>query len=402
MTTPTLVFGWRTALLAVASAQMLSIAVPLLRTGLNRSANRCLGALLIVLTGVLTPFTIGFAGFYDRYPWLSFAPFAVPLAVGPLLYFYTHALARGSLPARPAWHLAPALLQFAFQAVSFCLPLAAKPHWDEISAPVVDALVAFGLVVGLAGYSLVSLRLLKDYRAALAQQRSDDQRHGARWLSRAVGAMLVLLLAWAGYNAWDRFVAPLDYFGVLGLYLVIAAIGCYLAVEGWRHANLSFVLAMPSIEPVSATSPAPGPVPAIPAEACSPAPLSTSSPEPAAPTSERDWRALGERWAAQTLAADWHKDPELSLATLARLLGTNSTHLSRALNEGLGVNFSSFIAGLRCQSVAAALRAGRPDDLLDLAFEAGFGSKASFNRAFQAAMGQSPSAYRRAHGSKPA
>ena len=373
MAAPPLVFGWRTAVLTLASAQMLLIALPLLRTLPNRTANRSLGALLLVLTGVLTPFTIGFAGFYDRYPWLSFAPFAVPLAVGPLLYFYTHALALGTLPARPGWHLAPAMLQFVYQACSFCLPLDAKQRWNTASTPWVEPLVALGIVGGLAAYCIASLSLLRGYRAALAQQRSDDHRHGASWLSRAVGAMLVLLAAWAGCNAWDRFVAPLDYFGVLGLYLVIAAIGCYLAVEGWRHANLSFVLA-----------------PATQAVAASPA------------AAERDWRALGERWAAQTRAADWHKDPELSLAALARLLGTNSTHLSRALNDGLGLNFSAFIAGLRSETVAAALRAGRQDDLLALALEAGFGSKASFNRAFQAAYGQSPSAYRRALGSNSA
>jgi AraC-like DNA-binding protein len=375
-----LVFGWRTAVLALASAQMLLIAVPLLRTLRNRTANRCLGALLIVLTGVLTPFTIGFAGYYDRYPWLSFAPFAVPLAVGPLLYFYTHALARGTLPPRPRWHLVPALLQFGYQAASFCLPLEAKDRWDRFSTPVVDPLVALGTVGGLAAYCLVSLQLLRHYRAALAQQRSDDHRHSARWLSRAVAAMLVLLAAWTGYNAWDRLVAPLDYFSALGLYLVIAAIGCYLAVEGWRHASLSFVPAL---------------VPAPPAAAA-------PEPMPMATATERDWRALGERWAAEVRSANWHRDPELSLGTLARLLGTNSTHLSRALNDGLGLSFSTFIAGLRCETVAAALRAGRQDDLLDLALEAGFGSKATFNRAFQAAYGQSPSAYRRAHGSNPA
>ena len=39
--------------------------------------------------------------------------------------------------------------------------------------------------------------------------------------------------------------------------------------------------------------------------------------------------------------------------------------------------------------------AGRDDDLLDLALEAGFSSKASFNRAFRSAMGVTPSDYRR-------
>lgn len=52
----------------------------------------------MVIVGVLTPFTIGFAGAYDAWPWLSFAPFAVPLAVGPLLYGYANALTGGRTP----------------------------------------------------------------------------------------------------------------------------------------------------------------------------------------------------------------------------------------------------------------------------------------------------------------
>jgi len=369
MTAPDLVFGWRTALLSVAGAQMLVIAAALARTLRNRLSNRCLATLLVVLAGLLTPYAIGFAGFYDRYPWLSFAPFAIPLAVGPLLYFHAHALALGRLPARPLLHLAPALLQFAYQAVSFCLPLALKLRWDGIASPLVDPVVTAGIVVGLAGYCVASLRLLARYRIALAQQRSDDDLYAALWLSRTVAAMIALLAAWIAYTAWDRLVAPLDYFGELGLYLIIALVGCYLAVEGWRHAQLSFVPAL-----IAAATASPPPV-------------------------ERDWRALGEQWAAQVRSTRAFVDPELSLGSLARLLGTNSTHLSRAINEGLGMNFSTFIATLRCEEVAAALRAGSRNDLLGLALDSGFGSKASFNRAFQTVFGLSPSAYRVRHGS---
>jgi AraC-like DNA-binding protein len=73
----------------------------------------------------------------------------------------------------------------------------------------------------------------------------------------------------------------------------------------------------------------------------------------------------------------------------------NTHHLSRGLNLGLGVNFATFINDLRAQAVAEALSAGQSEDLLTLALEAGFNSKASFNRAFRAALGVSPSTYRR-------
>lgn len=121
-----LIFGWRTAVLLPAIGQMLILAIALTRASVNRCANHCFAALLIVLVGLLTPDMIGFAGFYDAFPWLSFAPFAVPLAVGPLLYFYVCALTGGVLPRRVFLHLSPPLVQFVYLAASFCLPLAIK------------------------------------------------------------------------------------------------------------------------------------------------------------------------------------------------------------------------------------------------------------------------------------
>ena len=84
----------------------------------------------------------------------------------------------------------------------------------------------------------------------------------------------------------------------------------------------------------------------------------------------------------------------MTLSDLAGRLGTNTSHLSRAFNEGLGRNFSEAINGLRAEMVAAALEAGARGDLLSLAFDAGFSSKASFNRAFRQRFAVTPSAFR--------
>lgn len=88
-------FGWRTAVLTLAAVQLLTIALGLTRTLANRVANQTLAMLLIVLVGVLLPWLIGFAGFYDRWRWLTFAPFQITLAVAPLIWLYAHALVTG-------------------------------------------------------------------------------------------------------------------------------------------------------------------------------------------------------------------------------------------------------------------------------------------------------------------
>jgi AraC-like DNA-binding protein len=376
MTSQSLVFGWRTAVLTVVSGQALVIAALLLQTARNRLANRLLAALLIVVVGVLTPFTIGFAGFYDRFPWLSFAPFAVPLAVGPLVWGYATALVTGAAPRRFAWHLAPGAAQFAYQGVCFLLPLKTKTAWDALSDAWADPLISVAVIASLAVYTRLSLAALRRYRAWLGGVIADEQRFAARWLRNALAAVMLDLVAEAAYQAWEFAFGRLSYFGVFGLYLTLAAVALYLAMEGWRHAELPFP-ALPSAG--SATAPASAPA-----------------------GREKDWPAVGQAWAARIEGEGWWRDPDLTLADLAARLGVNTTYLPRALNEGPGVNFATFINTLRARAVADALAAGRSEDLLTLALEAGFNSKASFNRAFKAALGVSPSEYRRARGvSKP-
>jgi AraC-like DNA-binding protein len=361
-----LVFGWRTALLCVVFVQLLLLSAALWRALLNRVANRTMGALLLVMAGIITPWMIGFAGFYDKWMWLTFAPFQISLAVAPLFYLYAYALVTGHWPKTGKWHLIPAALQFLFYAVSFLLPLDTKMRWADFSFDAVTWITGVGIISGLGYYCLASLRVLRVYRAALAAARSDDQLYAAVWLGRAITALGLLLLIWTVYVVWDV-VDPLGYEGLMGLYLAIGSFALFLGVEAWRHSALAF----PPLSGLHA--------------------VADDLPPP------RDWAVLARTWADKVEAEGWATDPDLSLASLARKLGTNTGHLSRAINEGLSVNFSTFINDLRSKRVAEMIADGRDDDLLDLALEAGFSSKASFNRAFVASLGMTPSAWRKRH-----
>ena len=367
-----LYFGWRTALLLLLSVQMLILALALTRQPVNRTANRILAAWLIVATGVLTPYTIGFAGVYDAWMNLTFAPFALTLFLAPLLYGYTHALVTGLTPDRWRLHLLPGLAQLAYMTAAFLLPFPLKMRWDEQGdGPWVSPLISAGVLVGLIAYSVAALRLLAAHRRALAEQRSDDDLYAARWLGRVLAAMIGIAGVWTGWCVWLLARGRFDYFEFFGLHLLIGLIGVFLAVEGWRNAALKFAPppAEPSFPPMPASSPA----------------------------LEPDWKAIGLDLETRTREAGWWREPELSLPQLARRLGLNSGRVSRAVNLGLGMNFSAFINGLRAEGVAAGLVERPSSDLLDLAFEMGFASKASFNRAFRARFGMTPSQYRAQH-----
>ncbi len=362
-----LVFGWRTAILSIMFAQLILLAIALTRPLRNRVANRTLAMLLVVLAGMITPWMIGFAGFYDRWRWLSFAPFAISLAIAPLTYLYVVALTQGRWPERGWHHLAPAGLQFAYLTGAFLLlrqPF--KNDWLVESALAYDLITGAGVIGGMAAYGVAGRQLIRRYRADLRGQRSDDHRYALAWLERAVAALFVLLAIWTGYGVADV-ISPLGYRGLMGLYLAIGLFALFLGIEGWRHAAMAF----PDLATLEAATAASPPV----------------------------WAAKVDEWVGRVRRERLYAEPELSVPRLARLLGTNSAYVSRAFNEGLGQSFSGFINRLRCEEMAKRLDEGFAGDLLDLALDCGFSSKASFNRAFKASYGCSPSAYRRHHAS---
>jgi AraC-like DNA-binding protein len=359
-----LYFGWRVALLGLAVVQMLALAFAISRQPANGVANRLLALFLLDLSGFVFPYVIGFAGAYDAWRWLTFAPFSIPLLLPPLLYGYTHALVTGRTPPRFVLHLIFPAVQLAYMLIAFALPLEAKWNWYTGGHnAIVEPIAKTALMGSLAAYAWASIRLLRTYRAGLAEQRSDDDRFAAGWLTRVIVALVAVLALYSGFVLWDWISGGIDFFQETGLYLAVSAIGLYLGVEGWRHATLRF----PAVQP-------PGVV---------------------EPRIEPDWSAVAAEYDMRLRGESWAREPELSLPVVARRLATNTGRLSRAINQGLGVNFSAWINGVRAEAVAAALDAGSTEDLLTLAFDAGFSSKASFNRAFQTRFGVAPSRYRR-------
>lgn len=82
----------------------------------------------------------------------------------------------------------------------------------------------------------------------------------------------------------------------------------------------------------------------------------------------------------------------LSLQDLADMLEINIHQLSRVINEGFDMNFFDYINAYRIDEFIAMVMDPCNDNktFLALAYEAGFNSKSTFNRAFKKAKNQSP------------
>jgi AraC-like DNA-binding protein len=346
----------------------------------NRSANRFLAALLIVIAMRLFPYIIGYAGYYDAYPWLSFAPYNASLAFGPLLYFYVYCLSSADSRVPRGWwrHFVPVALQLLYYCVIFSFPLAAKNDWDSrVHVPWVSPAEQIATFLSIAVYWALSYKHYFAYQRWLTQNVSDREDHHVEWVRNFLIALAITLLLWAGLVAFERWVSALNYFQRYPLYLWLTILTYYLGTEGYRHARHRYPPFLAKEAPV------------IEAEALE-APASTVTEK-----SLRDWRVIGETWKRTIETERWWQDPALNLAGLARKLGTNTSDLSRAINDGLGLNFNELINRMRVDAVRTALANAKDNrSLLDIAFDAGFSSKASFNRSFKLIAGETPSAYR--------
>ena len=341
--------AWSATLLVLALECLLIAAAIAFAPG-NRRANTMLAALMVVVAGLLTPFILGYAGAYDEWPWLTYAPFAVPLAVGPLLYAHVRALAEGARLS--CWHWIAPASQFAWQSCAFLLPLEAKGRFDTaVVDPLIVPVSDFGVLLSMAAYGIASWRVLIAYEAWL------DGRRRSRRPARRIKAMILILLplvaARAGYSLFEALVRPVNYFDLFGYYLLLGGSALVMGAVGWRQSG----------------------------EAA-----------PAAVDDEAEWRERGAAWIERIRDEGWWRDADLDLDGLARKLGTNRAHLSQGLSPHGG--FSMILGSMRSEAVAELIAKGEADNLLTCAYEAGFGSKASFNRAFRARFGISPSAYR--------
>ncbi len=92
-----------------------------------------------------------------------------------------------------------------------------------------------------------------------------------------------------------------------------------------------------------------------------------------------------------------HRDPQLSLKTLARRVGLSAREVSRLINDVEGLHFFDFVNEYRTQRAADLLTdpAWADRSILEIAYEAGFNSKSSFNAAFRKHQGVTPSSVRR-------
>ncbi len=93
-------------------------------------------------------------------------------------------------------------------------------------------------------------------------------------------------------------------------------------------------------------------------------------------------------------------NPELTLSDLADKLDMKPTELSHFINTCLGKNFNDYVNEYRVEEVKSLMSSITTDPqatIMELAYEAGFNSKASFNRIFKQFTQMTPTQFKKAN-----
>lgn len=277
-------------------------------------------------------------------------PFQFLLVLGPLLYFYVLKITQPTYKFR--WkdllHFSPLLLEQAM------LPF--QPF-----APLLQLLVFISLMI----YLYRCNKLIEAFYGGLPLVLMDRSRLEFRWLRRLLAATALLWCFWIACVAVDYF----RYGNHLGtpvyypFYILFAVIIIWTATAAFLRPQAA------AIE--QASSPARQPVPA-------------------------ELRAKGACLKKAMEANRYYEDPELNLNSLAEKVSMAPRELSKAINTVFKKSFNDFVNEYRVRDMVSKMQDPAYDNitLLGIAFEAGFNSKATFNRAFKQITGKAPAEFK--------
>jgi putative ABC transport system permease protein len=333
----------------------------------GRTANRFLGLALVTMALWLI-WVLGrdirLAAYFPHWSWL---PLRFSLALGPLLYFYVRQMTRPEQVFR--WkdllHFSPLLLEqgvLLLEAMQSMRKGAAT--YGTLIFQQMSTLLHLAAFISVIIYLCWSFRLIERfYRQLKFNEVSDRYRYELRWLKRSLRGFGILWLLWIPYTA-------LDYYNHLSirtyypLYLLLAVVLIWIAVRAFFRPE---------------------------------AVVPSQIPSDSKPLASATLKQKGT-WLKKAVKANlYYQDPELNLNSLAEKLDLTTHELSRIINMVLKKNFSDFINDYRVAEVARKMLDPAYDHitLLGIAFESGFNSKSTFNRAFRQMTGKSAAEYKK-------
>ncbi len=390
-------FGSYSSLLLISFTQGIIYSVLLLRKAIQteNKSNYWLSLFIFLCSLFIAPWMLGFAGWYDNQPYRDFMfymPFQHLFFIGPLIYFYTQSLLNPSfrLTKNNFLHLLAGILYLVYSVVIWVYDqLILQEYYfyadgmDKDFEEWYQKLGLFSMIV----YFILSIRYYNVYKKLMFQVVSYADSVLFKWIRNYLIAFLVMLLLPILFDIIGYFYPEMkSYQGSWWFYLFFSIVMYYIAITGYSNptnATIPFKVSLFDKNPIllldSNTSDEVESVIDIVHETFE----DTNSPEISL------WKSKIETLIQEE---QLYQNPELTLTDLAKKLETNASVISKTINQGFQMNFNDCINNYRIKAVKNSFANGehKKSTLLGIAYDCGFNSKATFNRAFKKNTGKTP------------
>lgn len=366
----------------------------------ERLADTLLAWILIINVIKIAFWMLGFAGWYDGHDgytsFMFYFPFNNLILLGPLVYFYFLSLTNSSFQFSKK-HGPHFILPIIYIVLimgklvidySFNYPfLPEETSQYGTRGPLAELDKKYVLqIVYYASFGYYLWKTLKEfgfYQKYILENFSSIKSISFNWLKNliyVVGAGVVVFLVFDLISiirpTGNSYI--FDWYAYIGL----GAVVYFLSIVGYFNlSNTWHQLQFSSQVPEETDKEKIDPTPAITPEAI------------IADT------AFQEKLKTLMTNQLLYLQPELTLHELARHLKLNPSLLSKMINTQMGQNFNDFVNEYRVNALLQKLKSGEhhTKTLLSLAYESGFNSKATFNRAFKKVIGRTPKEFLAGH-----
>jgi AraC-like DNA-binding protein len=344
----------------------------------------------------ISPWMLGFAGWYDTQPYrdiLFYVTFQHLFFIGPVIFFYVQSLLNPSFKfGKREWlHLTPGILYCMYTiviAVTDKLVLHKYYFLADGADREFDTWYQLAGYISMMGYFIACIRYYDRYKKLLVQVVSYADTVLFKWIRNFLVVFLIFLIVRFIFFILS-FSFTMRYWDVWWYFLSFSVLFYYIAITGYANSiktKMPFKTDLFNAKPALLLQYNSIDCDIEEAEVIE---MENDTEENTGDDFIKEWK---EKILQVVVDAKQFEKPELSLTDLAKQLGTNASVLSRVVNKGFGMNFNDFINYYRVQAVLEKLKAGeqKTQTLLGIAYDCGFNSKATFNRAFKKVTGVSP------------
>lgn len=360
-----------------------------------------LGLFLVLCALYISPFMLGYAGWYFNEPYRSvmlFVPFQQLFLLGPVIFFYTQSLLNKSfkLSTKDFVHFIPAICYLIYSVVIFVtdkLVLSEYYFYTDGRDRELDFWYQMSGLVSMTFYLILSLRFYSVYKRIAYQTVSFADAILFGWIQRFLIAFLLILLLRVLFfmlnPEWGAFGTKFWY------YLCFSILFYYIAISGYFNSVKTMIAFQTPLFGSDSTyllkDNANFDENAVIAEDEVIIENSVAK-EPLEIADIEDWKLKVEKMVKLEKV---YENSELTLTALAENLQITTKKLSQIINQGFGMNFNDFINFYRTTAVIEKFESGEHNlqNLLVIAFDCGFNSKSTFNRAFKKHTSLTPKEY---------